>query len=136
MAIVSIKKALERHLATVTPALATAYENVAFTPTAGIPYQRVVVITEKTVNPLLGSDYYREEGTLQVFLAYPTNAGSNAALARAELIQQKFKRGTTLIEGNVQINFFKTPTIQGSLMTNDRLIVPISIPYEAEVLSL
>lgn len=136
MAIVSIKKALERHLATITPAIATAYENVAFTPKAGTPYQRVVVITDKTVNPVLGSDYYREEGTLQVFLAYPTNAGSNVALARAELIQNKFKRGTTLVEGNVQINFFETATIQGSLMTNDRLIVPVMIPYTAEVLSI
>ena len=136
MAIVNIKKALERHLNLITPAISTAYENVNFVPVAGVPYQRVLVITDKTVNPVLGSDYYREEGVLQVFLAYPMNQGSASALGRAELIQKHFKRGTTLTEGSVQINFFRTGTIQGSLTTNDRLIVPITIPYTAEVFSI
>lgn len=135
MAYVQIKKALERHLNLLTPALATAYENVAFTPVAGTAYQRVVVVPTKTVNPVMGSEYRREEGELQVFLAYPQGVGSTNVLSRATLVQDHFKRGLTLTEGNVQINFYRTPKIAGSLLTTDRIVVPIIISYEAEVFS-
>jgi hypothetical protein len=135
MAIVEIKRALERKLMQITPAIATAFENVAFTPVAGTPYQRVVVSPSKTVNPTFGSDYYREIGELQIFLAYPTGKGSTEALTRAALIQDHFKRGMELQEGAVTINFFHTPKVQGSLLTADRLVVPVIVPYDAEVLS-
>ena len=135
MAILSIKRALERHLGLLTPAISTAYENVPFTPVAGTPYQRVVVVTDKVVNPVMGSEYYREEGELQIFLAYPIGKGSKDALTRAELIQSHFKRGNVLIEDNVRVNFYRTGKIQGSLLTTDRLIVPVVIPYVAEVLT-
>ncbi len=136
MAIVEIKKALERHLSLLTPALSTAYENVAFTPVAGTPYQRVVVTTDKMVDPVMGSAYRREEGELQVFLAYPQGKGSSEVLTRAALVQSHFKRGTTLTEGNIQINFYSTPKIAGSLMTTDRLVVPVLVSYVAEVFSV
>ncbi len=135
MAIVQIKKALERHLNLLTPALATAYENVAFTPVAGTAYQRVVVVPTKTVNPVMGSEYRREEGELQVFLAYPQGVGSNSVLTRATLVQDHFKRGLVLTEGNIKINIYRTPKIAGSLLTTDRIVVPVLVSYVAEVFS-
>lgn len=129
------KKLLEKHLLEITPSLATAFEGVTYTPVSGTPYQRVVALPRSTQNPTMGDEYYREIGVLQVFLYYPINTGSGAALARAELIRNKFKRGTTLIDGNVKVHIIYTPSVRGSAVVNDRLMVPVSIDYTAEILS-
>lgn len=133
MAILNIKKALEKHLATMS-ALSTAYEGVSFTPTPGTAYQRCYVVPRRPENPTLGDSYYREVGEFQIFLAYPSNKGSGEVLARAELVQQHFARGTTLTEGGLEINILRTPQISGSAISGDRIIVPVIIQYSVGVL--
>jgi len=134
MAILNIKKALEKHLQLMTPAIATAYESVSFSPASGVPYQRAYVVPRKPENPTIGDSYYREVGEFQIFLAYPNNKGSGEVLARAELVQQHFARGTTLTEGGLDINIMFTPQISGSAISGDRIIVPVIIKYSAGVL--
>jgi hypothetical protein len=133
MSIVLIKKALQKHL-DVMPALQTAYASVSFTPTQGVPYQRVQLIPRQPENPTFGDSYYREVGSFQIFLAYPSNKGEAQVLERAELVQKHFARGTTLTEGAIEVNILRTPQIAGSTIVGDRVIVPVIIQYSAGVL--
>jgi len=134
MAIVLIKKALEKRLATMSPVITTAYSAVSFTPTQGVPYQRVQLVPRRPENPTFGDSYYREVGEFQIFLAYPSNKGEAEVLARAELVQQHFARGTTLTEGGLDIIIQKTPQITGSTIVGDRIIVPVIIQYSVGIL--
>jgi Bacteriophage related domain of unknown function len=135
MAILSIKKALEKKLAALTPNISTAYESFSFTPVPNVPYQRVQVIPRKPDNPTMGDSYYRENGEFQVFLAYPSNVGTGQVLAQAELVQQHFARGTTITEGSLEVIIPRTPQIAGSTVVGDRIVVPVIIQYYVGILA-
>ena len=134
MALLNIKKALEKHLAAMTPSIQTAYEGVSFIPTQGTPYQRVIVSPRRPENPTMGDSYHREVGTFQIFLNYPNNKGTADAIARAEMIQEHFKRGTTLTDGGYNVIVMYTPQIAGTTIIGDRLIVPVLVSYSVGVL--
>lgn len=133
MSIQLIRKALEKRLGTLAPALATAYENASFTPVAGTPYQRVNLLPATPDNTTLGDAYYRETGIFQVTLLYPANAGPGTAEARAEAVKAHFKRGTSMTESGVTTLITRTPAIAGGFQDGDRYAVPISITYQAEI---
>lgn len=130
--ILNIKKAFEKRLATLSPAIATAYEGVSFTPTTA-PYQRVMLVPSQPLNPTMGTEHYREVGSFQVFLNYPANKGSGEAIARASQIRTLFKRGTTLIEDSTEVKILTTPQISGNSIVQDRIVVPVIISYIADV---
>ena len=130
--ILNIKKAFEKRLATLSPAIATAYEGISFTPTTA-PYQRVMLVTSQPLNPTMGTEHYREVGSFQVFLNYPANKGSGEAIARASQIRTLFKRGTTLIEDSTEVKILTTPKISGNSIVQDRIVVPVIISYIADV---
>lgn len=130
--ILNIKKAFEKRLATLSPAIATAYEGVSFTPTTA-PYQRVMLVPSQPLNPTMGTEHYREAGSFQVFLNYPANKGSGEAIARASQIRTLFKRGTTLIEDSTEVKILTTPQISGNSIVQDRIVVPVIISYIADV---
>jgi hypothetical protein len=129
MSIVSIRAALETLLATITPALATAYENAPYTPVAGTPYQAVYLLTAPPDNPTVGDNFYREKGIFQVTLNYPLQTGSAAAAARAELIRAAFKRGTTLTSGSDTVKIDTTPEISQGRVDGDRWALPVRITW-------
>ena len=130
--VLNIKKAFEKRLATLSPAIATAYEGVSFTPTTA-PYQRVMLVPSQPLNPTMGTEHYREVGSFQVFLNYPANKGSGEAIARASQIRTLFKRGTTLIEDSTEVKILTTPQISGNSIVQDRIVVPVIISYIADV---
>lgn len=130
--ILNIKKAFEKRLATLSPAIATAYEGVSFTPTTA-PYQRVMLVPSQPLNPTMGTEHYREVGSFHVFLNYPANKGSGEAIARASQIRTLFKRGTTLIEDSTEVKILTTPQISGNSIVQDRIVVPVIISYIADV---
>ena len=130
--ILNIKKAFEKRLATLSPAIATAYEGISFTPTTA-PYQRVMLVPSQPLNPTMGTEHYREVGSFQVFLNYPANKGSGEAIARASQIRTLFKRGTTLIEDSTEVKILTTPQISGNSIVQDRIVVPVIISYIADV---
>jgi len=134
MALTKIKIALEKHLAALTPVLATAVENIKFTPTQGVPYQDVQIVPRAPDNQTLGDRYYRENGELQIFLSYPTNQGSSPAQTRAILTRDHFKRGTTLTQGGVDVVVMETPSITSGSIFNDRYIIGVFIKYSCGVL--
>ena len=133
MSAAKVRAALEIALHTMTPALATAWENQDFSPTPGTPYQAVHLLPATPENPTMGDDHYRERGILQVSLNYPVNGGAAAAMARAELIRATFFRGASFTSGGVTTRIPAKPVIGRGIVVNDRWVLPVSISYFADV---
>jgi hypothetical protein len=128
-----ILRALETQLASVVPALPTAFENVTFTATPGVPYQRTDLLPAATVNPTLGDTMSRESGILQVTLCYPVGTGSGAARAQADLIRAAFPRGHSMTAGTTTVQIDSTPSVAAGLIVGDRYCLPVRIRYFANV---
>ena len=129
----AIRAALEAQLSAINPALTTVWENSTVTPTSGTPYQRTNLLRANPDNPTIGTTHYRELGVFQVSLHYPLNAGPSPAETRAELVRTQFKRGTTLTSGGITVTIDGTPTIASGFVDGDRWVVPVSIPYWANI---
>lgn len=126
-----IQAALETRLATLTPALATAYENTVFAPVTGVPYQRINMMVNRPVDHALTMDVTEERGIFQVSLFYPQGTGRGAAQARAELIKALFKPPLALINGAVKVELVKTVHVGGGMPDGDRWMVPVSIYWQS-----
>lgn len=139
MSTASILAALELRLATVTPNLATMREAMMFAPVAGVPYQKVSLITAEPINASYGGADWREEGFFQVMLCYPnqgaTATGSGAARMQAERVRAVFARGTTLIFGTITVTIARTPAVAPAFGDADRFCLPIRIRYFAHIRS-
>lgn len=133
MSIPKIRAALEKHLLGLTPAMATAFENVAFTPVAGTPYQRLSLLTNKPDNSTMGQSGYFEIGIFQITICAPLGTGPAAAEARAQLIRAHFRRGTSLVESGVTVIITDTPSVSPSMVDADRFNIPISIAFQAQI---
>jgi hypothetical protein len=133
MSQVTIRKALEKRLAAMSPALVTVYENTEYTPVAGTAYQRANLLPAEPDNSAMGGTYYLEQGLFQVTLCYPQKVGPNAAQARAELLKTQFKRGTTMEESGLTVIVMRTPTIMPAYIEGDRYCIPVSIQYQCDI---
>lgn len=129
--IVSIKRALERRLATLS--LPTAYESSTFNPVPNQLYLRVSFIISPPDDPVLGDKYYRERILFQVFVCDVLNKGTANAFTVAQQVRELFDKGFFANEDNVCINVISTPDIRSSIVTQDRLVVPVSIDILGEV---
>lgn len=134
MAIIEIKRAAERKLSALTPAIPTAWEGVSFNPPAGL-YQRVQFTIQSPDDPVLSVGFHRERMTMQVFVVGDANKGTSEVIARAELIRLHFAKGLTLQEGNVKIHVLRTPQIAGTSVASERVVCPVLIELVAEVYS-
>lgn len=130
--ITSTKKACERRLATLSPSLPTAYENVKFVPPSTM-YLRTQFTVQEPEDPVFGRGYYRELMTFQVFVCEELNKGTTNAQTIAESIRSLFAKGTTLAEDGYMCHVLQTPQIVGSTVTTDRLVIPILISLVVEV---
>jgi hypothetical protein len=133
MSLALVKQALETRLAAQVGALATQWENTAFTPVPGTPYQRVNFIPAEPANPTLASNHWREQGEMQVTLFYPINAGSGAALQAAEGIRAWFPRASTFTAGGVTVTVPTTPAIGPGFYDADRYVLPVRVRYRADI---
>lgn len=135
MAIVEIKRAAERHLSTLTPSTPTGWEGVSFNPPTNQLYQRVQFLVQPPDDPVLGTGFYRERVTMQVFVVGMVNKGTSEVISRAEAIRDKFKKGLVLVENNIRIHVLRTPQVSGTAIASDRIICPVIIELVAEVYS-
>jgi hypothetical protein len=133
MSLVIISRALEKKLALLTPALATAYENKDFTPVNGTAYQKANLLPATPDNQTIGSGYYKERGVFQVTLCYPQNANALDARTRAELLKAHFERGTTMVESGLTVIVTLTPSIAPAFIADARYCMPVSIFYECDI---
>lgn len=132
MSTVKIRAALEAAVAAMSPALQTAWENVPFTPPAGIAYQQVFVIFAEPSNREFGSRH-QELGFMQVKLLYPLQVGTAGIAARAELLRDTFKRGNTFTKDGVTVMVASTPEITPGVPDGDRFAVSVKIPFIANI---
>lgn len=131
MSAVSIRAALESALAAITPAISTAYENNPFTPpAASVPYQVCHVIFARPDNREIGRSH-QELGYMQVRLMYPLNAGSGAAMARAEIIRATFPRASSVSSGGIVATIIETPEIEPAGIEENRYNVIVRIRFRS-----
>lgn len=135
MSITSIRAALEAKLNAMTPALATVWQNVSYTPITGTPYQACFLLPATPSNLTLGDGFYREQGIFQISLFYPLLEGAQDAEARAQLIRTAFKRGTAMISGSVSVLVDTTPEIGQGRADDDRWHVPVKIRFSAGIIA-
>ena len=131
MTIPLIRAALEKRLALLMPSMATAYENVAFIPAVGVPYQAATLMPATPDNSIMGSTQYLAIGLFQISLFYPVGTGAGATQERAELLKMHFKRGSTFIELGVSVLVTHTPAIATAMTDGDRFHVPITVRWQA-----
>jgi hypothetical protein len=133
MSVVAIRAALEGALNAITPSIATAWENAAFTPPAStIPYQQVWLLLARPSSPEAGSCYF-ELGYLQVNLKYPRLTGSAAAAARADLIRSTFKQGNSFTSSGQVVNITDTPEVSQGVDDGLTFTIPVKIRFKAFV---
>lgn len=134
MSLAAIRIALETALSTISPALATAYENAPYTPVVGTAYQAVFLLPAQPDNPEIGPGY-TERGIFQVSLFYPKDAGPAPALARAALIRAKFPFAASFVSGTTTVNITATPEVAPARIEDDRYLVPVRIRWSARIAS-
>lgn len=129
-----IRKLLETRLNAVSPTIKTVFENAPGKPVAGTPYQQVTLMPAETESPTLPADGFRREaGYLQVDLNYPENAGSIAAMTRAEAIRSQFPRGLVLTEANVRVYFDREVSLGRGYNEGGFYRLPVFVYYRADV---
>lgn len=127
------KKLVENRLKTLSPLPPIAWEGVSFVPPAdGKLYLRCTLQIRQPDDTCIGGDYYRENAVFNVYVLDKLNIGTGNALGIAEDIRTLFKKGTVLQEGTTRVHILTTPRIAGSVVTNDRLVTPISIELTVE----
>lgn len=128
-----IRAALEVALGAMTPSLVPVWENVAYKPVVGVPYQKVTTVFAQPGNTEFGP-LHEERGYLQTQLAFPAGVGSGDAAARADLILSTFPRGRTLASGGQTVVIDRTPQVLPGFNDDDRYFLTVRIPFFAQVL--
>lgn len=133
-----VKAALETRLKAMSTLLPTQWENTAFTPPNSGAWQSVNFLPAEPENPSIlgvaGSEMYRENGFMQVTLSYPAQGGAGSALTKAEAIRDWFPRGGSYSFGGLTVVVRRTPRIGPAMVQGDRYVLPVSIPYFANVI--
>ena len=130
-----LRAALETALAAMTPALATAWEGVAYTPVVNTPYQQVALVPGTPINDEYGGGF-QDQGFFQVSLHYPPGLGSKDATDRALAIRAVFYRGATFTKNGLVVKIVKTPTILPAMDDDQgRYVLPVSIQYLTSIQS-
>lgn len=128
-----VQTLLETALRDNLAAMDTAYENVAFKPTPGAPYQRVEHLRANPENPEMTGNFKRLLGIMQVTLMYPQSKGAGAAMDRAALTAAYFRKGRQITGSGVTVTVGGAPHVMAGAVDGDRWSVPVRIPYFANI---
>ncbi|HEX4918047.1 MAG TPA: DUF4128 domain-containing protein [Limnobacter sp.] len=133
MSVVLIARALEKHLGTLTPAVAIAGENGTYTPVTGTPYQATTLLPASTLTRDVAERVHEERGIFQVMVCYPSAQGPVNARTRAEAIRQHYTAGLRLTEGGQDVEILGKPSIAPALTPTGWYCIPVRINYKAIV---
>lgn len=124
-----LRLALQAALTAMTPPLATVWDNTAYSPVVGTPYQRATLLPGTPINDEYGGGF-ADQGFFQVSLHYPPATGATDAEGRALAIRSAFRRGSSFTRGGLTVTIMKTPAILPAMTDDDgRYVVPVSIEY-------
>lgn len=127
MSLQKIKSAFETKLNTLAPTLQTSYENVAFTPTTGTPYQQIDFLWSENVGQYINEKDYLVKGICQTMLCYPSNKGMGDINAIVQLLIDTFYFGSTLTKDNLKINISGVPEVRNLGVDNTDSRVKVSV---------
>ena len=130
MSTLKCRAALETALASMTPALQTAWENFPFSPVIGTPFQRCNILFAEPGNQEYGANY-QELGYMNVTLYYPHGTGSADIVARAELIRQTFRRGASFTNSGLTVVISRTPEVTPSFNDGEFFVVSVRVRFYA-----
>ena len=125
----TIRAVLESALASLAPAIDTAWQNVPYTPVTGRAYQAAYLLPAEPSNHSMGDGSRQERGIFQVSLFYPSGQGTAAAGARAEIIKELFHRGASFTKDGITVQIERTPEIADGRADDDRWMVPVKCRY-------
>jgi hypothetical protein len=131
--IINTKRALERRLKNNFPSTQIAFENVDFKPPTNSLYLQTQLVVLQPEDVVIGSKYYRERFSFQVFVVDLLSKGTTNAISIAEQIRTLFDKGTFLEESGSRIHVWTTPRIDSADVVEQRLIVPVIIAVTTEV---
>lgn len=133
MTALAIRAALETALDAISPPIATAWENDAFTPPdLETPYQEASLLLAQPDNAETGRQY-TQRGFLQVNLYYPLGYGTGDVTARAELLKTTFRKTLSFTASGVTAYIDRTPEIIPGRRDDDRWMVPVRIYFAAQI---
>ncbi|MFP5078311.1 phage tail terminator-like protein [Rhizobium sp. YIM 134829] len=128
-----IFSALATHLRTMPDALPIAGPNINF-PDAGedkpAKFIDLLFLPNRTRQITLGPDPQQKLGLLQASVMWPKGYGLTDALDVAGQIIDRFKNQTLFASG-VKITISSEPWAGGPIQDDDRMKVPVTIPYHA-----
>lgn len=134
MSTASVKIALETALKAGIGSMQVGWENAEFEPpTDGSAFVMANMLPANPENPTMGDAFHREIGLFQVTLSYPLGSGAGKTFAKAEVVRALFPRGTTFTAGGVTTTIARTPAIGPGMKQGDRYVLPVRIPYFANV---
>ena len=61
--------------------------------------------------------------------------GPAAAEARAQLVKNAYKRGTSMVEGAITVIIMNAPSQSSAMIDGDRYCVAISMRYQSQVVA-
>jgi hypothetical protein len=129
--LLNARLAFEEAINAISPTIATAYENVSFTPTINVPYQELYDIPASNDHLFVNSSEFESLGIFQITLRYPSGKGSKDAFNRAELYVSSFPVGRKLTKNGDTITVIQTPQINVLGVDGDRYSVAVSINYKS-----
>lgn len=122
--------AFEEAINAISPTIATAYENVSFTPSSGVPYQELYDIPSSNDHLFIDNAEFEGLGIFQITLKYPSGQGMKTVSNRAELYVSSFPCGHKLTKNGDTITVLQTPKINNLGVDGDRVVVAVSINYK------
>lgn len=128
-----IRTSFENALAAMPGALSFAKQNKAFKSTVGIPYAEVHMLMSEPQGNVLGGNFKREVGALQVTFCFPANTGTEAIEAKAEQLRLRFKRGTTLNANGIRVLVQNHPYMGPGMPDGGWYRLPVRVPFIADV---
>ena len=123
--------AFEEAINAISPTIATAYENVSFTPSSAVPYQELYDIPASNDHLFTNSSEFECLGIFQITLKYPSGKGAKHVSNRAELYVSSFPVGTVLTKGTTKVHIIQTPKVNILGVNGDRYSVAVSINYKS-----
>ena len=130
MTLRAIKSALEKRLMTVPGIPVLVFENMPYTPIAGVPYARVSHLTNTPIDHAVSADVVEDFGYMSVLLLYPAGKGAGACDAMAQAIREHFKPVLPLQEGDATVYVVKTADIRPGMADGDRWAVPVRVAWQ------
>ena len=128
----SIRAAFVTKLQTFTGLPSVAWENVPFTPTAGVTYIAPFLLPGEPFQAEIGTaGINRHSGVYQISIFAPAGGGMAAINTLAGSLCDHFKRGTALSYGGVTVTVqkaYQSPMQQET----DRVHIPITIQFRCD----